>query len=82
MISDKKIAINYITSWFLPDLISSFPFSIVELFNEGGNINVASTSSKIFRLLRIAKYMRLLRVVRFLKISKILVGVEEYLASE
>jgi hypothetical protein len=71
--STRKIACNYLQSWFLVDFLSTFPISAVYSFAKNGGNNLpttgASTSSggtaranKLIRLVRLVKLGRLLRL--------------------
>lgn len=58
----KIISNNYLTGWFIIDLLSVIPFDI--LFNLG-NIN------KISRFTRIGKISKLIKLTRIVRIAKI-----------
>ena len=69
----RKIALNYFRSWFAVDLLSSVPYSFIELGNiDSTNSVTALKSSKLLRIVRFVKYARLLRLARFAKINKII----------
>lgn len=68
--SVASIFLNYLNGWFLVDLISVFPFYLIEnsmQLDEG-----IGSNSGIFFLFRLPKLYRLIRLVRFVKITKIL----------
>ena len=62
------LALNYIKSWFLPDLIAAFPFQLFETslinMNEG-------TDSDSFEVAKIARIPRIYRIVRILRLIKL-----------
>jgi hypothetical protein len=68
--SVATIFLNYLNGWFLVDLISVFPFYLIEnsmKLEEG-----VGSQSGIFFLFRLPKLYRLIRLVRFVKITKLL----------
>lgn len=73
---NRRIAINYLTSWFFIDLASSIPFSfILQDDSEKGFISLVKVSRlpKLGRLLRLFKLIRSFRL--FKKKENVLVGV-------
>ena len=67
--SPKLIAKTYVKSWFIIDLLTSFPFEFVlPLFTKNGsNINNAIIRPlRIFRIVRIIKILRLIKILKFL----------------
>jgi DNA polymerase III gamma/tau subunit len=65
----KLIAKNYVTGWFLIDVISIFPFDLITS-NSGGDNNDINGMAKITRIGRIAKFVKLTKLLRILKILK------------
>lgn len=66
-ISDSKaIAVKYLSSYFLPDLLSTLPFDIlVGLTTQADPTDVRSIKLvRIVRLIRLVKFMRLLKLGR------------------
>ena len=63
----KKIARNYIGSWFLVDLLATFPTQILEKEEDASNSDV----NKLARLARLPRLYRLLRIMRIFKIIKV-----------
>ena len=61
----KAIAIHYLTSWFLIDLICIFP---IQLFMDDGSSTGGIT--KLFRLFRMPRLIKLIDVNRFKNILK------------
>jgi potassium voltage-gated channel Eag-related subfamily H protein 7 len=61
VVDKKKIAIRYVSSWFIIDIVSIFPFDYV--FPAGGD-NLRAL--RIVRLLRLIKLLRVLRGARIL----------------
>jgi CRP-like cAMP-binding protein len=83
--SKSRIAINYLTSWFILDFLSSVPInsvlSIVLLINEEDTLNsnsdlvvsklkVSKNLTNIAKLSRMYRLMKLVRLVKLIKISK------------
>ena len=60
-----KIAYNYLTSWFLLDLLASFPLNLILETDTGIN-----DGNKIIRLSRFSKLSKLSRIFRILKVSR------------
>lgn len=64
-IRPQKIAMSYLTSWFLVDLGVSFPYELVETRQTGANYSS-------MRLIRLAKLPKLYRIFRIFRIFKLL----------
>lgn len=60
-----KIAIKYIKSFFFIDLVTTFPFQLVESWAEQDDI-------KVLRVIRLQRLYRLLRIFRLLKLLRLL----------
>ena len=73
----RAIAKNYITTWFVPDFVSTVPFdSIIPLVVEG--VSPATLRSiklvralRLFRLLKLARVVRLNRKMREAKVNEL-----------
>jgi hypothetical protein len=63
----KKIALNYIKSWFFVDIFSSLPLSIILLVIEMDN--TASVMS--FRFFKLAKILRIYRLIALVKLVRV-----------
>lgn len=83
LVMDRKIiSWKYFTTWFFIDVISSFPYSFLDMgSSSSGNIS-ALKSAKLIRILRLIKYARLLRLLRFLKVNKLVQGLEDLIVSD
>ena len=69
--SRKKIAIEYLTTWFLLDLLTSLPYQILEnLEDYGSQVKVI----KVSRIPRMYKIFRVLKMIKVFRVTKILVG--------
>jgi hypothetical protein len=53
VINHKKIALNYLTSWFFVDIFSCIPFQLI--LDEGLNYNALMRMGRLPRLYRIVK---------------------------
>lgn len=63
------IARTYVRSWFLPDLLASFPFSgIFWLFDTDGN----RTMQRALRMMRIVRVVKLMKFVKLLRLFRAL----------
>lgn len=60
----RKIAQQYLRSWFIVDVLSTFPWDILTLVFKPGNDRDLLQLPRFLRLLRLLKLMRLLRVLR------------------
>ena len=67
---------RYLKGWFLFDVISNLPFSLVDL------AYFHPVSLQMDQILYLLKYLRLLRLIRFQKVRKILDGLEFFRVSE
>ena len=63
----RKIATKYLKSWFILDIVTVFPFQILEDFNKSGTEDL-----KLLRLARLPRLYRLLRILRLFKMLRLL----------
>mmetsp|Transcript_67192 Transcript_67192/g.135402 ORF Transcript_67192/g.135402 Transcript_67192/m.135402 type:complete len:894 (+) Transcript_67192:59-2740(+) len=80
-IMDRKIVRwNYLTSWFIPDLLSSFPIEILELIlNDSGGSDDSSgdesvsdlRATKLVKLLRLSRIAKVFRIMKLSRLSKL-----------
>lgn len=81
----REIAAQYFRTWFVIDLVSTFPYSwIVDGIFEEEDPNDESTqtnSPSLLRVLKLLRFMRLFKLVRLAKVSQMLVQIEDYIAS-
>ena len=64
----KIIAISYLKSWFVVDILSCFPFG---LLNHGGSSSMSSEdASHIQTLAKAYKFIKLIKLTRIMKIMK------------
>lgn len=81
----KKIASNYLKFWFWLDFIASFPYTwfidgIFEEESEDSDQNFYR-APQLLRLIRIFRFLRILKLIRLAKLKRILIKVEDYIAS-
>ena len=83
----KAIARNYLKFWFWMDFVASVPYTwftdgIIENPNtnssDGGNIY---KTPQLLRMVRMLRFLRVLRLLRLAKLKKILMKIEDYIAS-
>ena len=84
IVSRPKIVKNYLKSWFLPDFISGFPISLLEIVFYKNN-QLFNKFNQIGRILRLFKWVRVFRIIKVFKneknkISKILKKISSSLA--
>ena len=65
VVNKKKIAIKYLKGWFCLDVLTTFPFQMLE---PGDSVS----NNKALRLARIPRLYRLLRIFRLLKVLKVM----------
>lgn len=67
--SRRAICCHYVRSWFILDLISVLPFSLI--FKSSTNqLGKLAKMPRVFQLLKTIRFMRLLKVVKARKIIK------------
>lgn len=60
LLSHKQIAKNYTKSWFIPDLVATFPLYLV----------LEGSTFSLTRLLRVLRFMRALRLLKLMQNSR------------
>ena len=73
----KRIIKRYLSTWFLPDVVSSIPFDLITKFgvsNTSGFPTQVTKTLKLLRLMRLAKLFRLLKVSRIFKYMRKMKG--------
>jgi len=65
IIDQKVIARNYLRGWFVPDILTTFPFEIFIPRN-------SAQMPKLLRILKLSKIRKLLKMFRIVRVSKIL----------
>ena len=74
----KKIAIAYIKSWFLIDLLSVVPFDLIFEYSlanptdDAAAIQQAGTDSKLNQYIRISRVSKLYKLIKFTRMFRIL----------
>ena len=64
----RKIAVNYITGFFLIDFISSFPFNLFIVSEADNTIGGQVKPNNFLKLMRLQRMYRLMRIIRILKV--------------
>lgn len=68
----KKIASNYISSWFFLDLVAVLPIQFFEsLLGNGDSGGPSNDTTKLARLARIPRLYRLIRILRMVKMLRV-----------
>jgi hypothetical protein len=70
---------NYLTSWFVVDIVSSIPFDLVLMGFGGGNVKKFAGFARITKLYKI---VRLVRLFRLLKLAKERKNIGKYMTEE
>ena len=77
----RLIIIEYLKLWFWIDVVATFPYDwLIEGFDPQSTETQASRT-KIFKVLRVFRFLRILRLLRLAKLKKILIKIEDYIAS-
>jgi Ion transport protein len=74
----REIILNYLKTWFLLDLLASFPYSWFINFDGSS----AFRTPQLLRFLKIMRFIRILRLLRVLRLHRIFIRLEENIASE
>ena len=61
----KKIALKYLKTWFIPDLVSVFPFS--EVLSNNNNVGKLAKMSRLPKLYKLLKLTKLVRITKMKK---------------
>lgn len=79
----REITIEYLKFWFWIDLIATFPYNwFVEGFNvDKSSEDTTSSAPKVLKILRVFRFLRILRLLRLAKLKKILIKIEDFIAS-
>lgn len=86
LVSDRKVvAKNYLKFWFWMDVIASIPYTwfIDGVFETNSTDNSTSLykAPQLLRMVRMLRMLRVLRLLRLAKLKKILMKIEDYIAS-
>ena len=81
-----RIIWNYVSGWFVLDVLASFPYSlIIESFlqnDPNSNLSSLSSTPRLLRMLKIIRFLRILRLLRVLKLKKLIYKIEEYIVTD
>lgn len=80
----KEIFKNYIKGWFWVDFFSTFPYTWIldgALSNELSSDNNLYRASNVIKLIKIIRFLRILKLLRLTKLKRILIKIEDYIAS-
>ena len=71
-----KVAVNYLTGWFVIDFLSAFPFDACllgpKVYDPQYQVTRRGSGDDILRLVKLCKALRLLRLFRVARLSRIL----------
>jgi len=62
----RRVAISYIKTWFILDVVSGIPFALLDLVMSNGSGDSPLKSAKVLKLLRFLKLGRLLKLEKIL----------------
>ena len=66
----RSVAFNYLTSWFIIDVVSTIPWDMLELFGEADPAGGASAELRLPKMLRLLRLFKLLKVLRASRLFK------------
>ena len=83
VVTRGKIAKNYLFGWFWVDMISTFPFSwfLTGVFSNENQQLTMYNSTSFVKAVRIFRFLKILRLLRLTKLKRILIKIEDYIAS-
>ena len=64
-----KIRTMYLRTWFLPDVLATFPFDLITYIAQQQDTNGLMGPLKFFRILRLFKLVRIVRSLRVVRVS-------------
>lgn len=81
-----RIIFTYLRTWFLIDVLATFPYEYTIEFAVGGEENESiqqySQAPQLLRMLKLIRFLRILRLLRVLKLKKFLYKLEEYMVTD
>ena len=66
----KQIVKNYLTGWFLLDLLATFPTQVFLSSEENNGVNKLARLAKIPRLYRLFRVLRIFKIFKLFKYNK------------
>jgi Ion transport protein len=60
----RQISVHYLRTWFVPDVVSTFPWDLISLIFQGTGKQSLLQLPRYIRLLRVVKIFKLLRAIR------------------
>ena len=77
----RRVAHNYLRTWFLLDFVATFPFDLIVLAAVDADSSDASSNVyRLPRLIRIVRLVRLIRLLRLLRLSRIAKKLQSHLS--
>lgn len=70
--SHSRIATNYLKSWFIIDLVSCIPMTLVDYGTGGGSDSGSPSKGKYNSMVKITRLPRMYRLVRIVRVLKLL----------
>lgn len=67
IVDKKRIAVHYVKTWFIIDLVSCVPFDMIGIL-EDNDTYIRLQSLRVLRLLRLLRLMKMLRISRLMKL--------------
>jgi len=77
----RRIALNYMKTWFPIDFVSTIPFSSAVQASTGGEGGESAQVVKLTKILKLARFLRLMRMLRLAKLAVIWERIESRMGS-
>ena len=77
-----KIALIYVKSWFVIDVISTIPWSLIEIVRKGEDDDHDAEHTKIVRILKMNRFYRFFKLFRLIKILRVVKFMSSSLSSD
>lgn len=60
----KQIAITYLKTWFIVDLLSCFPFGLFNNIGHGHSEEQIIIIDKVYKLVKLVKLLRIMKIIK------------------
>jgi hypothetical protein len=81
-----RIMLTYLRTWFLIDVLATFPYEYTFEFAMGSEENESvqqySQAPQLLRMLKLIRFLRILRLLRVLKLKKFLYKLDEFIVTD
>uniref|UniRef100_A0A3P8VIU7 Potassium/sodium hyperpolarization-activated cyclic nucleotide-gated channel 1-like n=1 Tax=Cynoglossus semilaevis TaxID=244447 RepID=A0A3P8VIU7_CYNSE len=67
----KRIRLNYLRTWFVPDVIAAFPIGYILLFAQDLQYHSEDNPTKTNKVMRILMFVRIISLIRLARVSRL-----------